>query len=94
MVCNRGKALLLRLKNGNASGLQASPCHADAAVADPVLQQHKHTAELLLQHFCASIADSTSEKFSVSCGSNDGTGQLRCVISICCYIPISVHLLA
>ena len=42
VMCNRGEALLLCLKNGNACGLQATPCHADAAVADPVLQHHKH----------------------------------------------------
>lgn len=44
MVCNRSKALLLGIKNGNACGLEATPGHADAAVAYPVLQHHSKSA--------------------------------------------------
>ncbi len=56
---NRGKALLLSLKDGNAGGLQTPLGHADAAVADPVLQNpSKHIDDdpqlvCEAQHLCA-----------------------------------------
>jgi hypothetical protein len=39
VVCDRRETAFLRLEDRDAGGLQAAPLHADAAVADPTLQQ-------------------------------------------------------
>ena len=44
VMCHRGEALLLGLKDCNACGLHAALSHANAAVADPALQDSGNNA--------------------------------------------------
>lgn len=45
-VRHRSEPLLLGFKDSDASGLQAPPGHADAAIADPILRCHLYCVKL------------------------------------------------
>lgn len=85
IVRHRGKPLLLGFKDGNASGLQASLGHADAAVANPILQQQRIVRRLsctLVQMQLLVCCDVCSTSADVACDPLGGI--FECLLNCSC----------